>query len=275
MLSWDPKLQLTLYADIVRQLRTDFCGAPVVVWRRRASTFSAKLLTYFAEHPVFFFGYSLNDPNVKAILGDIGELVSDEAGLIPNVCQVVWHSTKPGNNHADFTSFVVEGKEYRIRAIHTAEFNWVYDALRSRSALTSINPKLLRALAARMMKLIRHDIPTGDVSVNYDILEQVAAKDEKLPSLLGITAATNPNQTHPFTLTQVAKRLGLKNWQGANKVIETILTEKGVSLKASDNRYHCKIKTGTKDSSVTHKWSHAAIDLLRLALDGTEYDVDI
>ncbi len=29
---------------------------------------SAKLLTYFIEHPLFFFGYSVNDSNIQSIL---------------------------------------------------------------------------------------------------------------------------------------------------------------------------------------------------------------
>ncbi|MBB4169752.1 hypothetical protein [Rhizobium sp. BK538] len=60
------------------------------------------------------------------------------------------------------TTMVVAGNvplEFRIRAIHTNEFDCIFKALKSQSALTSINPKLVRALAARTMKLIRHDIP--------------------------------------------------------------------------------------------------------------------
>ncbi|OCC25305.1 hypothetical protein MB02_01125 [Croceicoccus estronivorus] len=230
-------------------------------WRDKKKYVSAKLLTYFAEHPVFILGYGLGDDNVKAILRDIGELVADETGLIDNVFQVIWHQDPIATQPPEQAVFDVDGQEFRTQAIHTNDLLWVFKALKSQSALTSINPKLVRALAARTMRLIRHDIPSGSVAVDYDVLERVAADGDELPKLLGITAVENANQSHPFTLSQVAKRVGLPNWQAVNKIINEIKDSKGIDLRSTDNRYHCKIKTGTKDTSITRKWSHEAVSL--------------
>ena len=244
-------------------------------WSDKKKYVSAKLLTYFAEHPVFIFGYGLGDENVRSIMKDIGELVADENGLIPNVFQVIWHEHELDQTPSDQALFAAGGKEYRTKAIHTKELKWVFSALKSRSALTSVNPKLVRALAARMMKLIRHDIPSGSVEVNYEVLERVSDEQDHLPSLLGITNANNPNLTHPFTLTQLAKRIGLPNWQAANKLINQIKDEKDVDLRSTDNRYHCKIKTGTRDTSSTRKWSPTAGDLLLSVQNGEQYEVNL
>lgn len=130
-------------------------------WSEKKKYVSAKLLTYFAEHPVFIFGYGLGDDNIKSIMRDIGELVADESGLIRNVYQVVWRRDDLEESPPDQALFALDGKEFRTRAIHTKDLKWIFSALKSQSALTSINPKLVRALAARMMKLIRHDIPSG------------------------------------------------------------------------------------------------------------------
>lgn len=242
-------------------------------WAEKKKYVSAKLLTYFAEHPVFILGYGLGDPNVKSIMRDIGELVADETGLIPNVYQIIWQASHVGKNPPDQSVFSVDGKEYRTRAIYTNDLKWIFDALKSRSALTSINPKLVRALAARMMKLIRHDIPSGSVSVNYDVLERVATEQDHLSSLLGITSVSNPNQSHPLTITQVAKRVGVPNWSRVNKLVDRIKEEKGIDLKSSDNRFHCKIKTGSKSNA--RKWSNAAVDLFQKVLGDEEYDASI
>jgi hypothetical protein len=43
-------------------------------WSEESKYFAAKLLTYFAEHPVFIFGYGLGDPNVQTVLQDIGKI---------------------------------------------------------------------------------------------------------------------------------------------------------------------------------------------------------
>lgn len=244
-------------------------------WIDKKKYISAKLLTYFAEHPVFILGYGLGDPNVKSILRDIGELVADEGGLIPNVYQIIWRSAQIEKHPPDQAVFGVDGKEFRIHAIHTNDFGWIFEALKSRSALKSINPKLVRALAARTMKLVRHDIPSGAVEVNYETLEKVADEKDFLPTLLGITVVDNPNQSHPLTISQLAHRLGLPNWQRLNKLIHKIKEEKGVDLRSSDNRYHCRIKIGTKESSMARKWSHEAVNLFKKVIAGEEYEVVI
>ncbi len=244
-------------------------------WSEKKKYVSAKLLTYFAEHPVFILGYGLNDANVKSILRDIGELVANEDGLIPNVYQIVWRAEPIEKHPPEQAVFAVDGKEYRIRAIHTNDFKWIFEALRSQSALKSINPKLVRALAARTMKLVRHDIPSGAVEVNYETLEKVADEKDYLPSLLGITAVNNPNQSHPLTISQLAQRLGLPNWNAAHKLILRVKSETGLDLRSTDNRYHCRIKTGTKASSMARKWSHDAVSLLGKVASGEEYDVAI
>lgn len=87
-------------------------------WHEKKKYVSAKLLTYFAEHPVFIFGYGLGDPNVKEILKDIGELVADKDGLIPNVYQVIW-TENVGKNPPEQAVFSVDGREFRVNAIYT------------------------------------------------------------------------------------------------------------------------------------------------------------
>ncbi|MGJ7132980.1 SIR2 family protein [Morganella morganii] len=46
---------------------------------------SAKLLTFFAEHPLLFIGYSAEDDNIKSIISDIDEIISDNETIIPNI----------------------------------------------------------------------------------------------------------------------------------------------------------------------------------------------
>jgi len=262
-----------IHGDVTNPMSIVLTKADYDEWTEKKKYVSAKLLTYFAEHPVFILGYGLGDANVKSILRDIGEIVADEDGLIPNVYQVIWRSDEIEKHPPDQAVFAVDGKEYRIHAIHTSDFRWVFEALKSQSALKSINPKLVRALAARTMKLVRHDIPSGAVEVNYETLEKVADEKDFLPTLLGITVVNNPNQSHPLTITQLAQRLGLPNWQAVQKIIHQIKEEKGEDLRSSDNRYHCRIKTGTKASSMARKWSQDAVALFAKVIADEEYEV--
>ena len=59
-------------------------------FNKKKKYLTAKLLTYFAEHPLFFFGYSCTDPNIINILSDIDEILAPEGELIPNIYLVVF-----------------------------------------------------------------------------------------------------------------------------------------------------------------------------------------
>lgn len=112
---------------------------------------SAKLLTYFAEHPLFFFGYSINDENIKSILSDIDEIIAPNNALIPNIYLVSFNSEceRTGAHQKEILIGVGDNKSIRIKVIYANSFGWVYDALSSNTPEISVNPKLIRALLAR------------------------------------------------------------------------------------------------------------------------------
>jgi hypothetical protein len=207
------------------------------------------------------------------LLRDIGRIAADDSGLIANVAQIVWHAELKGG--ASQSEFVVDdeddGRQYRLRIFNVTSLSDVYEVLSARHELKHVNPALLRALAARLMKLTRKDIPAGTIEVDYETLEKVAQDDEHLPKMLGLTFADTDNKTHPFTLTQVADELGLPGWNALNPIIKQVKEEKGIDLRASDNRYHERIKTGKK--SATRKWSREAVELFRTVLSGKPYKV--
>jgi len=60
-------------------------------WTRKKKYLSAKLLTYFAEHPLVFLGYSGADENIRAILSDIDEILAEPDGLVSNLFFVTFN----------------------------------------------------------------------------------------------------------------------------------------------------------------------------------------
>ncbi len=244
-------------------------------WEQQSRYFAAKLLTYFVEHPVFIFGYGLGDPNVRSLLQDIGRITADDDGLIGNVVQIVWHTGK--KPYSEQSEFVIDddssGKQYRLRIFNVTSMIEVFTVLSARHELKQVNPAVLRALAARLMKLTRRDIPSGTVDVDYATLEKVAKDDSYLPSMLGLTFADSENKTHPFTISQVADELKLKGWNDVDKIIKKIKQDTGINLRSSDNRYHERIKTGKMEASAVRKWSHEALDLFKAVLAGAPYKV--
>jgi SIR2-like domain len=241
-------------------------------WHIESQYFAAKLLAYFVEHPIFIFGYGLGDPNIRTVLSDIGRIVADDDGLISNVVQVVW---KDGLDNAALSEYAIEegGNQYRIRVIKVGDLCRIFDFLSARHELKNVNAAMVRALAARVMKLTRRDIPNGDIEVDFATLERLACEDSELPTMLGLTIVEDLNKSHPFALSMAAEKLGLNSFNPLVKVIKLIHEQTGINLRETDNKYHCTIKTGK--SSQTHKWSHDAVMLFEKVLKGEDYTVDL
>ncbi|MFB0832758.1 SIR2 family protein [Brevibacillus laterosporus] len=237
---------------------------------------SAKLLTFFAEHPLLFVGYSGNDKNILTILSDIDEIISNEGELISNIYFLAYNKNLSENSRPPKEKvFVVNGKEIRVKYIESNNYDWIFEAFAANKAVDNVHPKLLRALLARTYKLVRSDIPRRSVDVNFEMIERVVNEDEALPNLYGVALLDNPSQINvqfPFTLTQVAEQLGYTTWHNADKLISRIRLEKGINIKASDNNYHVTIKIGKTEMN---KYSQEAVKLLSEVRDHKEYRVDI
>ncbi len=245
-------------------------------WSNKKKYLSAKLLTYFLEHPVLIIGYGAQDPNVLAILRDIDEILSSPGSLVANIYYVIYDDkiNDASEPASDMLLDLGEGASMRVNALYARDFKWIYQAFAANASLENVNPKLLRALMSRTYNLIRHDIPRMKVQVDFATLEQAVSSDETLPKLLGITGLGDPdtfNAFYPYSLTAVAKKLGYKHWNPAQKLYEQIVVDKNVEIKASDNQYHIKVKAGDKQDF--HKYSEAFVELLRRVRDKKDYDI--
>ena len=134
---------------------------------------SAKLLTYFLEHPLIFIGYSATDENIIQILADIDVILAAEGQIIPNIYLLEWSPASPPDEYPtrEFVIGVGNGNSVRIKRILASSFDWVFEALCTQAPIHKINVKLLRALVARTCQIVRHDIPRHTIQVNWQTLE--------------------------------------------------------------------------------------------------------
>lgn len=239
---------------------------------------SAKLLTFFAEHPLLFIGYSAEDANIKNILSDIDELLSENGDVIPNIYILEWTDRQNENEYPRRERLiqVSANKSIRIKSIVTTNFSWVFSAFGANRALDNINPKLLRALLARTYDLVRTDIPRNPVQVDYRVLSNITESEGELAKLYGISTSSDGmafNASYPFTLTSLGQALGFKGWHDANKLLEIVKNITGVDIKTFDNKYHYAIMNGEEIQS--HRYSNYLRELLEKVRDGEEFELGI
>ncbi|MFZ3125151.1 MAG: SIR2 family protein [Acidovorax sp.] len=241
---------------------------------------SAKLLTYFIEHPLVFIGYRADDPNIKAILYDVYRMVrATTTEVVPNIFILQWDETinEASNPAREYVISVAPDINIRIKSIAANSFDWVFKAFGQAGNLEKINTKLLRALMARSVELIRSDIPKRHIEINFEQLEHAVESGSSFAKLFGVTSLADPskvNLDYKYAATGVGQKLGYDTWHEVRKIINQIKEEKGFDITATDNKYHIALKLGHKSQQLTHRYTDAAVDLFRKVNNGDLYELD-
>lgn len=157
-----------------------------VAFRERNAYLAAKLLTFFAEHPVIFIGYSMTDSNVQSILGSLASCLTDEhmSRLQDRLLFVNWVE----NSKHSMVSTVIGANAHNVpvRAITTPDFQAIFDVL---AALDQKIPKrTLRQIKEKLYKLVL-DSEAQERLLHVTDLDAVAADDAEFVVGLGVIAA--------------------------------------------------------------------------------------
>lgn len=226
---------------------------------------SAKLLTFFNEHPLLFIGYGASDPNIRSILSDIDEALPEKGGVVPNVYILQWNENLTGDSSPPKDKLLPteEDRTVRVKLIEANDFTWVFDAFGANPTINNVSPKLLRALAARSYHLIRHDIPRMPANIDFQTLNSSVSNSNSFAKLFGIAAIDDysvSSITHPLSATELGIQLGGTSWHKANTLIERLTALYGINIKLSDNRYH---RTERVNKTPYHKYSMEALGMLK------------
>jgi hypothetical protein len=172
---------------------------------------AAKLLTVFAEHPVIFLGYSLNDENVSGILQSIALcLTSENINQLRNrLILVRWDPTEESHRWEDST-IVTHGFSIPVKTIVTNSFIPIFASL---SNLERKFPaRILRRLKEHVYELVLDNDPAdrlhvmdidddSDISkikVVYGVGLKINAENKQVslssePEALQVRLTENPN----------------------------------------------------------------------------------
>ncbi|PIS36070.1 MAG: hypothetical protein COT35_13095 [Nitrospirae bacterium CG08_land_8_20_14_0_20_52_24] len=133
-------------------------------FRTRNPYLAAKLLTIFVEHPIFFLGYSLSDPNVSQILGSIASCLTSTNidQLRDRLILVNWEPDRDEFQIND-TNIITEKFNIPVKIISTSQFTPIFEALCE--VPRKFPARMLRRLKQHVYNLVQDNDPDNHLYV--------------------------------------------------------------------------------------------------------------
>lgn len=167
-----------------------------VEFRKKNAYIAAKLLTIFVEHPIIFFGYSIDDPNIINILESIVVCLNEEKiEQLKNRLFFIQRNKEPG--YIKTTDFVRQFNNNSIpmKKIELNDFSLVYEALLDVKA--KYNPRVLKILKNDIYNLVVTNDTDGSVIAtthiddnnldNIEVIVGVGLKNLAKNGIVGIS----------------------------------------------------------------------------------------
>lgn len=122
---------------------------------------SAKLLTIFIEHPVFFIGYSIGDEDIKRVLSDIQQCLSNEQliKIQERLFYIVWDQTVENFTESVYPITFQNGSSLEIKQIRLNDFSILYETLAENKSKYPV--KVLRYMKQDMYNMVLTNDPTN------------------------------------------------------------------------------------------------------------------
>ncbi|HDH6937683.1 TPA: SIR2 family protein, partial [Staphylococcus aureus] len=222
----------------------------------------AKLFTYFVEHPIIFIGYSLNDSNIKSILGNVKKIHGIESGnKLENIWFIDWSSTALNNSSNrgvyEKNVDVGNGENIRLNYIKQHSFTELFSSLYQES----VDVNLLKDFEAAVYNVVKSESITNmkvDIaSLRYltdskNVLHtfthnSINSNSSTSQSLLSFALINEANQLatqYIYTATELSKKVfedENAHWTKAYKLFDIIEEEFGFNLRKSNNDYHIEL----------------------------------
>lgn len=169
------------------------------LFRDKGKYLAAKLMTIFMEYPIIFIGYSISDPDIQAILGDVVEcLPPDKVSSLQKRFVFVEYQAERNDCEVSSHSLVINGKLIEMTKVALSDFGMLYDALSVKKAAFPV--KMLRRFKDELytFALTQQPGPTMQVAALEDgrIDENMLALSIGLAStgVYGLARAVNSEQ---------------------------------------------------------------------------------
>lgn len=142
---------------------------------------SAKLLTFFIEHPIIFIGYSISDKNIKDILVDINKCLNGETKeKIAN--RLIFIERTDDINKQAIIPFQEQASGLMFHKIILKDFNILYKAILEVN--DSVPTRIVRLVQDKIATLVKTTDSTKKVYYGSE-LENPNISDDKLVVFIG------------------------------------------------------------------------------------------
>lgn len=252
---------------------------------------SAKLLTYFMEHPIIFIGYSISDENIQKLLSDISAIVSEnDDTLVNNLWFVEWQDEKIPSEFEPPSDKIIplgDNKNIRVNYLLVNDFEELYKNLiqgdkSDISFLGDLQENIYNIIKSKTITDLEVDmIRMNELKNEESLARYLGFKSNLSPisgsrdiSLVGFGRILDPEQAlarFPWRITDIANKLGYSYWHEVNVAVKKVAEQTGFDIKSSNNIYHIDI--GINGSQ--HRYSAEFLDLIKKVFNEEEYEIVI
>ncbi|MGG5460286.1 SIR2 family NAD-dependent protein deacylase [Clostridium sp. B9] len=259
-------------------------------FKKKQKYLSAKLLTYFIEHPIIFIGYSLSDENIVGILNDIADMISVEDNLVENIWLIDWNKDTIDEEKRPPSEKVInlgENTTIRINYIEVNDFIELFKTLQQGSSveideLLNLQDTIYNIVKSKTITNLEVDsISFKDIWTENNIIDKLGLKDivgkpdtsniNGKEAFLNLSIMNDPEQVlteYPYRISDIASKIGDDHWYRANKIINEIERKYNIEIKTSNNIYHLDV--GVNGSN--HRYSNKLLDLITKYINGEEIE---
>lgn len=205
---------------------------------------SAKMLTFFVEHPLLFVGYSASDDNIKSILEEINNMLPEGQDLIENIYIIDYMEDLNSNSYPSKERVidVGGGRSIRIKSIGSKSYDWIFSAFKNSGPLENVNVNLLRSISHRVFDLVRKGSIQSQGVMNFQMLNHALDNPDEFAKVYGVAALSNPalvNVLYPYLPNAAAALIDPKwKWQKMNYLMDDLKRATQFDMRDSDNKFH-------------------------------------
>lgn len=139
----------------------------------------AKLLTIFAEYPIIFLGYSIQDENIRGILASVARSAGPEMLEAIRSRMLFVRFGDGGDNPASTIAFNPDGNLLEMTCITTTDFLPIFQGIDSGEKLYT--PRVIRALKGNVYRIAESLDPQSKVVVSaFDNALDNLGEDERV-----------------------------------------------------------------------------------------------